>query len=165
MRFEAEHEFAAPPGPVAALLCDAAFHRDLDLPDLSRPEVLDDTADGPVRRLRLRYEYVGRLDPVAQRIVGDGGIAWIQELRLDVQRFEGTLTFSAERGGGRLDGSGEVRITALDGGARSQRRISGDLRVRIPIVGGQAERRIVPGLVRRLDVEAAAVAAALGNPG
>ena len=58
-----------------------------------------------------------------------------------------------------------MKITALDGGSRSQRRITGDLRVRIPVIGGSAERRIVPGLVRRLDVEASAVAAALGKTG
>jgi hypothetical protein len=40
---------------------------------------------------------------------------------------------------------------------RCRRRISGDLRVKLPLVGSTAERRIVPGLVRRLDVEAAAL--------
>lgn len=165
MRFDVEHEFAAPCAPVAALLCDAAFHRDLDLPDLSRPEVLDDDAEGAVRRLRLRYEYLGSLDPVAQRIVGDRRIAWVQELRLDTERFTGTLTFTAERDAGRLQGGADVTIIPLDGGARSRRRITGDLRVRVPVVGATAERRIVPGLVRRLDVEAAAVAIALDPPG
>ena len=160
-----EHEFAAPAAPVAALLCDAGFHRDLDLPDLSRPEVLDAGSDGTVRRLRLRYEYLGSLDPVAQRIVGDRRIAWVQELLLDTEQLTGTLTFTAERDAGRLQGGASVTITSLDGGARSRRRISGDLRVRVPVVGGTAERRIVPGLVRRLDVEAAAVSRALDPTG
>jgi hypothetical protein len=164
VRFDVEHEFAAPCAPVAALLCDAAFHRDLALPDLSRPEVLDDGTDGRVRRLRLRYEYTGGLDPVAQRIVGNSRIAWVQEIRLDTGDYTGTLTFTAERDAGRLQGGADVTITALDGG-RSKRRIAGDLRVRVPVVGGTAERRIVPGLLRRLDVEAAAVAEALDAPG
>jgi hypothetical protein len=160
VRFDVEHEFAAPCAPVAALLCDAAFHRDLELPDLGRPEVLDDATEGPVRRLRLRYEYTGTLDPVAQRIAGNQRIAWVQEIRLDTDRFTGTLTFTAERDAGIVQGGADVAITALDGD-RSRRRISGDLRIRIPVLGGTAERRIVPGLVRRLDVEAAAVAQAL----
>jgi len=34
--------------------------------------------------------------------------------------------------------------------------------VRVPLIGGTAERRIVPGLLIRLDVEAATLAAKLG---
>ena len=161
MRFEAEHEFAASRARVADLLCDAEFHRTLDLPDLSRPEVLEGTTDGATRVLRLRYEYVGQLDPVARRIVGDGGIAWIQELRLDTVSFIGTLSFSAERGAGRLNGAGDGTIVAREDGVGCRRRIAGDLRVRVPVVGASAERRIVPGLIRRLDVEADAVTRAL----
>jgi hypothetical protein len=43
--------------------------------------------------------------------------------------------------------------------------VAGELFVRVPIVGGTAERRIVPGLVRRLDVEADALTAALTAAG
>ena len=42
---------------------------------------------------------------------------------------------------------------------------TGELHVRIPVIGGSGEKRIVPGLVRRLDVEAAALAEALKGRG
>jgi hypothetical protein len=159
--FEVEHDFAASRGTVADVLCDPAFQTQLDLPDLSRPEVIASSVDGSTRLLRLRYEYIGQLDGVAQRIVGDRKLTWIQELQLDTATYRGTLTFSAEADADRLGGSADVALTTDDDDRTSRRQIAGDLFVRIPVVGGTAERRIVPGLVRRLDVEAAALATEL----
>ena len=160
MHFDVEHDFPASCADVAAVLCDPAFHTQLDLPDMSRPEVLTSSADGTARVLRLRYEYIGQLDPIARKVVGGRKLTWIQELRLDTATFAGSLTFSAEEEPERLGGTAAVEITAL-GDDRSRRHIAGDLHVRIPLVGGTGEKRIVPGLVRRLDVEAAALATEL----
>jgi Protein of unknown function (DUF2505) len=157
MHFQVEHEFPASRAQVADVLCDPAFHTQLDLPDLSRPEIVTSSVQGTTRVLRLRYEYVGQLDPVARRLVGDRVLAWVQELRLDTATYRGGLSFSAEQDAGRLNGAAEVAIEALDRETGSRRRIGGDLHVRVPLVGGTAERRIVPGLVRRLDVEASAL--------
>jgi hypothetical protein len=161
VQFEVVHEFAAPATAVAEVLCDPEFHTQLDLPDLSRPEVVTSSVEGTTRVLLLRYEYIGQIDPIAKRIVGNRKLRWMQELRLDTQSLAGTLSFSAEQDEKRLNGRAAVAITPVDGGARSRRRIAGDLHVRVPLVGGTAERRIVPGLVRRLDVEAAALASGL----
>jgi hypothetical protein len=49
----------------------------------------------------------------------------------------------------------------VTGPSSCRRRISGEFRIKIPLIGGKAERAIVPGLARRLDVEAAALATAL----
>jgi len=46
----------------------------------------------------------------------------------------------------------------------TRRRIDGEFFVKVPLVGGTAERRIVPGIVTRMDVEAAALTAALNAP-
>jgi hypothetical protein len=156
VHFEVVHEFAAPAAAVADVLGDPEFHTRLDLPDLSRPEVVTDSVEGTTRVLLLRYEYIGQIDPIAQRIVGNRKLRWMQELRLDNQSLSGTLAFSAEQDERRLNGRADVAITAVEGDA-SRRRIAGDLHVRVPLVGGTAERRIVPGLVRRLHVEAAAL--------
>ena len=159
MHFEVEHTFPASRLLVADVLCDPAFHTHLDLPDLSRPEVVKCTATSVTRYLHLRYEYVGQIDAIARKIVGGRSLKWVQELRLDTVTFRGTLTFSAEQDAKRLNGQAEVMIVEDDGGATSRRCISGDLHVRVPLVGGTAEHRIVPGLVRRLDVEADALTA------
>jgi Protein of unknown function (DUF2505) len=166
VHFQVEHEFPGSCAQVADVLCDPEFHAELDLPDLSRPEVVESSVDGTIRSLRLRYEYVGQLDPVARKLIGDRTLAWVQELRLDTTTYSGTLSFSAEQDSDRLNGAAEVAIAAVDGGGgQSRRRIGGDLHVRVPIVGGTAERRIVPGLVRRLNVEAEALSQELANRG
>jgi hypothetical protein len=164
MRFEVDHEFTAARASVAIVLCDPAFHAQLDLPDMSRPEIVESTADGSTHLLRLRYEYIGQLDPIARRVVGGRKLTWIQELRFDTSTYAGTLSFEAEADARRLNGSAEITVAEFDDGTRCTRRIAGDFHVRVPLIGGQAERSIVPGLVRRLDVEAAAVSEKLAEP-
>jgi hypothetical protein len=157
MRFEVEHEFSGNRAAVAAVLCDPDFHTNLDLPDLSRPSVVEHGNDGATRMLTLRYEYVGQLDPIARKVIAGRQLTWIQALRLDTTTYRGTLTFSAEAAPDRLNGQADLALVA-DGDERCTRRIGGDLHVRFPVIGGTAERRIVPGLLIRLDVEAAALA-------
>ena len=162
MHFEREHEFAAKVERVASIMSDPDFQTLLDLPDLARPDVVAYEVDGAAHRLMLRYAYIGQLDPIAQKIVGGRKITWVQDLRIDVSTGVGTLGFSADGVGGRADGSATVTITET-GDASCRRVISGDFRIKIPLVGGKAEKAIVPGLARRLDVEADAVTAELAR--
>jgi hypothetical protein len=162
VQFEREHEFAGTVEQVATLMSDPGFQGMLDLPDLARPDVVAHAVDGPSHRLTLRYEYIGQLDPIAQKVVGGRTLTWVQDLRIDVATGAGTLGFTADGVGGRADGTASVTITATGDGS-CRRRIAGDFRIRIPLVGGKAERAIVPGLERRLDVEATEVAAELAR--
>ncbi|HEU5308538.1 MAG TPA: DUF2505 family protein [Acidimicrobiia bacterium] len=162
MQFEREHDFAGTLAEVARVMSDPAFQAGLDLPDLARPDVVAHEVDGASHRLALRYEYIGQLDPFAQKVVGGRTLTWVQDLRIDVTTGAGTLRFSADGVGGRADGTAAVIITATSA-ASCRRRIDGDFRIRIPLVGGKAERAIVPGLLRRLDVEADALAVELAR--
>lgn len=65
MRFHAEHRFGGAAQDVSAILTDPDFYRELPLPDLSRPEGLEQGVDGEVASIRLRYEFVGSIDPIA----------------------------------------------------------------------------------------------------
>ena len=154
MHFAAEHRFAAPVDAVIAGLTDPAFHRGLQLPDLKLLDV-DVHPNQSETVLRLRYDFVGNLDPLARRLLGGRRLTWLQELRLDPTSGAGRLTFAAEADPRRLHGSADVVIAPDDDGTR--RTLDGDLVVEVPVVGRNAERRIVPGLLRRLDIEAAAL--------
>jgi hypothetical protein len=156
VRFHVEHRFDGSEEAVAAILSDPAFYLDLDLPDLSRPEVIEHGADGDEAVVRLRYEFVGSLDPIAQRLIGSGHLAWIQEVRVDQSRGSGTLGFEAEKNRRQLHGAAHFVLETA--GTGTVRTIDGELVVAVPGIGGMAERRIVPGLVRRLDIEAEALA-------
>jgi Protein of unknown function (DUF2505) len=152
MHFAAEHPFAAPVDAVIAGLTDPAFHRGLQLPDLKLLDV-DVHPNQSETVLRLRYDFVGNLDPLARRLLGGRRLTWLQELRLERASGAGRLTFATEADPRRLHGRADVVIGPDDGGTR--RTLDGELVVDVPIVGGNAERRIVPGLLRRLDIEAA----------
>ena len=155
MRFHSEHHFDAPVEAVEAILVDPAFYLGLILPDLSTPELLDQRSDGDTTTLKLRYEFVGSLDPIAQRLLGSNRLAWIQAVELDRSAHSGTLRFEAEKDPRRLHGSAAF-VLAPDG-AGSVRRLDGDLVVAVVGIGRMAERRIVPGIVHRLDIEAEAL--------
>lgn len=155
MRFHAEHRFDGSPEAVVAILADPDFYLGLDLPDLSRPELLEQGTDGDVAVVRLRYEFVGSLDPIAQRLIGSGRLAWVQEVRVDQSSGSGALGFEAEKNPRQLHGAADFVLNP--DGRGTVRTIDGELVVAVPGIGGMAERRIVPGLVRRLDIEAEAV--------
>jgi Protein of unknown function (DUF2505) len=161
MRFQAEHTFDGPANVVAALLTDPEFYQGLVLPDLSPPDVLQSSSDREHSVLRLRYEFIGSLDPIARRIVGENRLAWIQEVRVEQSSGSGELSFGAAADPARLHGSALFTLKEQQG--RCVRRLSGELTVAIPLIGSRAERRIVPGVLRRLDIEADAIAVALAE--
>lgn len=154
-KFTAEHRFGASAERVAALLVDPEFHLGLELPDLSLPEVLAADVDGDRPHLQLRYEFVGSLDPIAQRLLGGRRLTWLQDLDLDRTTGKGSLRFAAEAEPKRLHGKSAFTIEPDADGTGAVRRLRGELTVAVFGVGGMAEGRIVPGLRRRLDIEAA----------
>src|SRR4051812_12855570 len=156
MRFEVEHAFDADPASLTAVWLDPEFHLALELPDVSRPELVADTTEGTEHRLELRYEFVGHVDPIVNKLLAGRPLTWRQTLVFDTATHRGTLTVISEDGSERLKASGNIVLeeTSEHGTRRTMR---GDLRVRVPVVGGTAERRIVRGLVSRRDVEAEAL--------
>lgn len=163
MRFHVEHRFDGSVLSVAAILSDPAFYLGLDLPDLGQPELLEHHAEGDETVVRLRYEFVGSLDPIAQRLIGSSRLMWIQELRVDRSAGSGALRFDAEKNPRQLHGAADFVLTP--DGRETVRTFDGELVVAVPGIGRMAERRIVPGLVRRLDIEAEALEAQLKHKG
>ena len=155
MRFHAEHRFNTSKQSIGKLLAEPSFYLDLDLPDLSRPVLLESHQDGRISVVKLRYAFVGPLDPIAQRLVGLSPLAWIQELRIDRRAGSGELHFEAEFDPSRLHGTGDfVLAETIDGTVIS---FDGDLMIGIPGIGRLIERQIVPLLLHRLDIEAKAL--------
>lgn len=155
MRFHAEHRFHATPQAVAGRLADPSFHLGLALPDLAEPELIAQDAEGDEVRLRLRYEYVGQIDGTARRLLGGRHLTWVQAVTVNLTTAIGGLTMEAEANPRLLHGQADFRITPDAQGSR--RTIDGTLTVAVPGLGSMAERRIVPGVLHRLDIEAAAL--------
>ncbi len=163
MHFTTEHRFPGVPTRVAALMVDPEFEGAVQLPDLSSPEVVEHDADGSAHILKLRYEYIGQLDPMAKRLLAGRQLALVQTVRIDPDTALGTLTIEFEADPGRLHGNVQITLTADRAGDAdaSVRALDGDFVVKVPVVGSTIERKLLPGILTRLDVEADALAAHL----
>jgi hypothetical protein len=157
MHFTAEHKFPAPPERVAALMVDPEFEARVELPDLSPPTVVEHDVTSAEHVLRLRYEYIGQLDAIARRLLGNRQLVLVQAVRLDPGTGKGQLTLEAEADPDRVHGAATINLTA-DGASGSVRRLDGDFTVKVRLIGGSVERRLLPGILSRLDVEASALA-------
>jgi len=155
------HEFAAHPGDVATAMLDPAFYAGLALPDIEPPVVLERHVQAEVVTMRVQYAYTGTLDPIARTVLGTERITWVQELTYDLTSQRGDLVIVPGVQAGRVSCRGAIGITSLEEG--SKRTITGELKIAIPLVGGRAEKAIAPGILRRLDLESAALAAYLGE--
>jgi hypothetical protein len=162
VRFTTEHRIGASPAAVLDAMADPDFYLDLALPDVSLPDLLAHEDDGDRATLRLRYTFDGTLDPLVRRLVAGGRVAWIQDVTVTRSAGGAALAFGAELEPRLLRGSADVRCDpgGADGSA-TVRRIAGELVVGVPAMGRMAERKLVPGVVRRLDVEADALATRL----
>jgi hypothetical protein len=161
--FDADHRFTVAPDAVADGMTDERFVAGLTLPDVAPPEVLDrvENADGVT--LRARYRFVGSLDPLARRILSGDRISWVQEVRVDPSKRAGLLTVRSDVQADRLQCHGRYELEPLDDGG-TRRVLHGSLAIKVPIIGGRAERHILPGLLKRIDLEAAELDAWLARP-
>ena len=162
MRFHVDHRFAWPIEAVMGAMVDFELYRDLELPGVGPPELLERASTGSRSRIELRYAFVGRLDPVARRVIGTDRLHWSQVIELDRGARTGRLRFVSEDPSHRLRGEAEITFDH-DGGATT-RTIDGELAVAVRLVAGRAERSIVDGLLGRLDLEAAAIRRRLSLP-
>jgi hypothetical protein len=137
-------------------MVDADFYAQLDLPDLERPELIVRKEHGAQTDIHLRFRYTGRLDPIARRIVGHDHVSWVQRLVVDASAGSGALTVEPEIGVVPVSCTGTFTMHDADGG-QCLRTLDGELRVKVPVIGGRAERSLAPGITRRLDLEAAAL--------
>jgi hypothetical protein len=162
MRFRAEHHVGAPVADVADRIADPDFHLHLELPDLALPTLLDEVRDPEGVLLRLRYEFTGSLDPIVRRLIGAERPAWVQEIQVDLRTDTGAIRFEAERQPRLLRGSASF-VLADDGSGGTVRTLEGELVVGVPGMGRMAERRLIPGIVSRMDEEARALDADLAT--
>ncbi len=163
MRFRTQHRFSAPVGAVVDVLSDPSFHRDLELPDVRLLDVVKHSDDGNTALLSLRFQYVGRLDANVRRLLRGRRLTWIQTLTAERASSEGRLSFAAENAPDRLHGS--ARFTLQPDGDQTVWELDGEVRVRVPLVGGGAERAVTRGFLERLEIEVRHANERLGTGG
>jgi hypothetical protein len=153
VRFELEQVLPGGVDEVIAALLDPEFLRCLgDLPNLAPPEVLDQRRDGDIVVQRTHYRFTGALAPAVTRVIDPKKVTWVDEVTYDVVARHATFTIVPDHYVNKLTCSGSYEFTERE--STTVRRVVGDLRVRVPLVGKVVERTIVSGLEEHLTTEA-----------
>ncbi|MFZ4584926.1 MAG: DUF2505 family protein [Acidimicrobiia bacterium] len=156
MELRNTHRFQHALADIEDAMTDVAFYEQLDLPDVTKPEVLGREQNGRAVTIRLRYVFDGHLDPIVNTVLGNQEIAWAQTLVFDTAAHRGTLTIEPSVLADKVHCAADITLAAADDGCT--RALAGQFAVRIPLLGGKAEGAIGPGIQRRLDIEANALA-------
>ncbi|MDZ7678713.1 MAG: DUF2505 domain-containing protein [Acidimicrobiales bacterium] len=154
MELATRHRFATAPDRVAAAMVDPTFVPELvKILDVGAAEVVEAGHDSTSSWLSTRLTYDGSLDPIAAQVLGSKHPSWVQTYRIDASEVTGQLTIEPDHHASLISCWADIALTATDGG--SERSIRGELKVRVPLLGGKAERALVPAIAARIDAEAA----------
>ncbi len=163
MRFQTEQHFDASRDRLLALFTDPDFYAThVGLPKISAPEVVEHRASGSAVHLGLHQRFTGQLPSAALAMIDPAKLSWVEEIDFDLDRATATTVLVPDHYADRFSCSGTYTFVA-DGDETSWRRLSGDVRVRVPLVGGKVERALASGLREHADAEAVLIASHLAS--
>lgn len=163
MKFDVPQQFDQSAETV--MRCYASEDLYAQLPDferVSRPTFLDRTASGDRIVVRVRYRFTAPLPAAALAIIDPANLTWIEETTYDASNLTAGIRLLPDHYASKMQASATSRFTDTAGGSR--REISGQLKVKVLLVGGQVEKAIVDGLTDYFAEEAAAVSRILAAP-
>jgi hypothetical protein len=153
MQLSAHHHFAATPEEVAsAMVAPELVVQLVEVTDVGSVEVIDHGADEHTRWISARLTYNGSLDPIAARVLGSAQPTWVQTYRLAATGRTGHLDITPDHHGSLLQCHADIKLEPATVG--TDRALRGELAVRVPLLGGRAERALMPAILARIDAEA-----------
>lgn len=138
---------------MGALVDPAFLARVGDLPNLAHPELLDQRRDGVVVHQRVRHRFAGSLSSAVTRVIDPAKLTWVEESTYDLARGTASFRIVPDHYAGKLRCEGDIAFVAS--GDTTTRRVTGELSVKVPLVGRAVERAIVSGLEDHLRAEGA----------
>lgn len=164
MRFSATQHFEASADEVLRAYADDALYPTLvGLPKLGGIEPLERSVSGEIVHQRIRFRFTGHLPGAVTAVVDPEKLSWIQETEHDLDSGSTTFRLLPDHYPDRLRASGVFEVHADGDGSR--REITGEVRVRAPLVAGRVEGAIVSGLKEYLAAEAPRVDAWIAESG
>lgn len=163
MRLSLSQRIDGSPAEVVSVLTDPSFVGEMRaLPRIADPELIEHRTDGGRLHQQIRYRFAGQLPPAVTAVLDPQRLVWVAETVFDLAAGTATFRIVPEHYANRLRCAGTHAFEA-DGADRTVRRISGELSVRYPFVGGRIERAIASGIADHLADEAALVGRVLGR--
>ena len=156
MRFELTQRYRSPAPAVNGAYADADLYPTLvGLPKLGGIEVLSHERSDDRAVLRVRFRFTGHLPSAVTAVVDPARLTWVQETTHDLAGRSATFRLLPDHYPDRLKASG--RFEVRDAANGSERRVTGELKVKAFLVAGQVEQAIVSGLEEYLVAEAPTV--------
>jgi hypothetical protein len=153
VNFRIEQRITAPLPAVETALLDHKFvAATAKLPKLGEPELLDQKREGDRVHQRVRYRFTAELSPAVTRVVDPAKLTWIDNARYDLTSHTSRHRILPDHYADRLQASYDVILEPL--GDSTRRVATGEVKVRVPLVGGRVERAIVSGLEEHAAAEA-----------
>lgn len=157
MKFRIEQHFEAGVDRVQAALGDPAFLAVLaSLPKLGGAQLLDQRTEGDVVHQRVRYRFTGELNAAARAVLDPAKLTWVEQSSTDRSTHRTSWVILPDNYADRLAAKGTFELVAEQGATR--RVAEGEVKVRMPLVGGKVEGAIVSGLREHAAAEAEALA-------
>jgi hypothetical protein len=151
--FTLHQQIDAPLDAVEAALVDSAFLARMDeLPKLGSAEVVHNERDGDVVHLAVRYLFQAELSSAVTRVVDPDKLTWVEASECDLAAHRTSCVIQPDNYANLLQGRYEA-TTAPDGSGTT-RTITGQLKVKVPLLGGKVEKAIVGGLAENADAQA-----------
>lgn len=145
MKFDLTQDFDASAASVMAVYCDPDFYPALDgIGKIGDPSVLSRDERGDQVVMRVRFRFTGDLPSAALAIVRPERLTWVEVTTYDLGKLTAHSEIQPDHYADRLQASATSHFADHDGG--STRAVSGELKVRALLVGGQVEKAIVSGM-------------------
>ncbi|MFT4702879.1 MAG: hypothetical protein ACI81R_000567 [Bradymonadia bacterium] len=156
MRVSVSHKFTCTPDALWDVFDSEEFEAEFaKATDVIR-EISEERRDGAVSYRRRECTLASDLPALAKKVMGGSALAWHEEATLDRDRnrleWEVILPGAI---GDRVKVKGSTRIRFADGVCT--RSISGDISVRVPLIGGRVESLIAKSVGESYD-KASAIA-------
>lgn len=163
MRFRIVQEFDADAARVQAAYLDPAFLQTMGaLPKLGAPELLDEEREGDVVRRRIRFHFAGDLNSAVRAVVDPAKLSWIEESTTHLPERRTTWVIRPDHYADKLASHGESVLEPLSDAA-SRRTTTGEVKVKVFLVGGKVESAIISGMEEHAALERTALLSHLGG--
>jgi hypothetical protein len=163
MRFEVRSELPCSPEEVWAILESPEYDARMARESTSTREIVERRHEGGVLYTRRRISLSREIPGPMKKVIGSDRITYDQENWLpdggDTLRWKITPMMGADR----FHGEGTTRVVPTQGG--SERIIHGELQIRVPLLGGKMEKKLVDDVVASYEKAAVIIRQILAERG
>ena len=159
MKFTVTETIAADRDAVLLALADPGYYAHLGeaATSVRAPSLLSVARDGDTIHTSVRYAFDGTISGPAALVVDADKLTWVIETTYDTTAHRGTVAVVPDHYEGMLRCSGTLTLEERATGETLET-VSGQLVVRVPLVSSAAEKAILGGFTRHLELEATALA-------